>query len=292
MIRTYYLLTKPGIIMGNLITTAAGFALASRGDFNWILFLEVCFGLGLVIGSACVFNNFIDREIDKKMARTQNRALAKGLISTKKALLFASFLGMGGLFSLWMMTNLLAVSIAALGFFIYVALYSLWKTRTSYATAVGSISGALPPVIGYCAVSNQLDAGALLLFLILVLWQMPHFFAIAMYRFDDYSAASIPILPVKKGNHATKIRMLLYVIAFAISTVLLMVFGFTGYFYLIIACAASLAWLRLSIQGFKAENDRLWARQMFRLSLVIITALSIVMALDVSAPAQIIASGV
>ncbi len=292
MIKTYYLLTKPGIIMGNLITTTAGFALASKGHFDLFLFLKVFLGLGFVIASACVFNNYIDRETDKKMARTKNRALVRGLISGKSALVFAALLGSLGIATLWLTTNLLAVSIAALGFFIYVALYSFWKTRTSYATAIGSISGALPPVIGYCAVSNQHDAGAFLLFLILVLWQMPHFFAIAMYRFDDYSAASIPVLPVKRGNQATKIRMLLYVIAFTIASLLLMVFGFTGYFYFAAAALMSLSWLWLSLKGFKADNDRLWARQMFRLSLVIITALSIMMAIDAVSPEPLIASGV
>ena len=127
MIKTYYLLTKPGIIIGNLITTTAGFALASKGHFDLILFLKVFAGLGFVIGSACVFNNYIDRETDKKMDRTKNRALAKGLISEKSAIFFAIALGVMGLLVLWLTTNLLAVSVAALGFVIYVALYSFWK---------------------------------------------------------------------------------------------------------------------------------------------------------------------
>ena len=239
-----------------------------------------------------MFNNYIDRETDKKMDRTKNRALVKGLISEKSAILFAVVLGLMGILVLWLTTNLLAVtvSVAALGFFIYVAMYSFWKKRTTYATAIGSISGALPPVIGYCAVSNRLDAGAVLLFLILVLWQMPHFFAIAMYRLDDYTAASIPVMPVKKGNQATKVRMLLYVIAFTIATLLLMVFGFTGYSYLIVAALMSISWLWLTIKGFKAVDDRLWARQMFRLSLVIITGLSIMMSLDVIKPEVTIAT--
>lgn len=280
MIRTYYLLTKPGIIFGNLMTTGAGFALASRGNFDGYLFLTILIGLGCVIASACVFNNYIDRELDKKMARTKTRALARGIISHRSAILFAIVLGMVGLIVLGIGTNLLATAIAALGFFVYVVLYSFWKTKKTYATLVGSISGALPPVIGYCAVSNRLDVGALLLFSILVLWQMPHFFSIAMFRLDDYSAANIPVLPVEKGNRITKIHMVLYIVAFTITTVLMTVCGYTGMAYLLVAAPLGFIWLWLSIKGFKAESDPVWARQMFRLSLIIVTVLSILISVD------------
>lgn len=280
MIRTYYLLTKPGIIMGNLITTVSGFALASRGNFDVWLFLATLLGLGCVIGSACVFNNYIDRDLDKKMARTRQRALVKGLISGRSAILFAIFLGILGLSLLALYTNLLAVLVASVGFFIYVVLYSLWKTHTSYATAVGSVAGAIPPVVGYCAVSHQFDMGAALLFMILVFWQMPHFFSIAMYRLHEYTAASIPVLPIKRGAHVTKIRMLIYVILFMISTFLLIGFGYTGMAYFITAVLLGLSWLYLTLKGFRSENDILWARQMFRLSLVIITLLCIMISVD------------
>jgi len=280
MIKTYYLLTKPGIIIGNLITTVAGFALASKGHFDWVLFLTMFVGLGCVIASACVFNNYIDRDLDKKMARTKNRALASGTVSGKSAILYATVLGCMGIAVLGLYTNLIATSIAALGFFIYVILYSFWKTKKNYATLVGSIAGALPPVIGYSAASNRLDGAALLLFAILVLWQMPHFFSIAMFRFDDYSAAKIPILPVEKGVKATKIQMLLYILAFTAATVSMTALGYTGMAYLLIAAPLGLLWLLLSIQGLQAKNDQIWARQMFRLSLVIVTALSILVSVD------------
>ena len=280
MIKTYYLLTKPGIIMGNLITTSAGFALASRGQFDGSLFAWMLLGLGCVIASACVFNNYVDREIDRKMERTKKRALARGLIPNSYALLFALFLGIIGITLLALYTNFLATSLAALGFFIYVILYSFWKTKKTYATLVGSISGALPPVIGYCAVSHRLDGGALLLFAILVLWQMPHFFSIAMFRFDDYLAANIPVLPVEKGARITKIQMALYIVAFTLTTTLLTGLGYTGKIYLFIVVPLGLIWLILSIRGFVAENDQVWARQMFRFSLVVITALSALISIN------------
>jgi protoheme IX farnesyltransferase len=280
MMKSYYLLTKPGIVMGNLITTAGGFALASKGEIDFGLFFAMLIGLGPVIASACVCNNYIDRISDAKMARTQNRALARGLIAPWKAICFALVLGIFGVAVLSFYTNYLAAGIAATGFFVYVVLYSLWKSRSMHATLVGSISGAIPPVVGYCAVSHRLDAGAVLLFAILVLWQMPHFFAIAMYRQSEYAAASIPVLPNKRGVFATKVQMLLYVIAFAAATLLLMLFGYVGTAYVIVASLLSTAWLYLTVKGFKAENDRLWARSMFRLSLVIITVLCVMISVD------------
>jgi heme o synthase len=281
MIRTYYLLTKPGIIMGNLITTASGFLLASRGHFDPLLFLATLVGLGCVIASACVFNNYIDRESDKKMARTKNRPLARGIISGKRAMFFAIFLGIVGMAALAKYTNLLAVAVALVGFIVYVVLYSFWKHRSSSATLVGSISGAVPPVVGYCAVSGRVDVGAVLFFLILVLWQMPHFFAIGMYRFNDYKAAGVPILPVTKGIQNTKVQMVLYIIAFIIAASLLLVFGYTGYIYLAVAVSLGLVWLAMGFKGFKSVNDQVWARGMFRFSLVVIMALSVVISLDV-----------
>ena len=151
--RSYYLLTKPGIIMGNLITTGGGFALASRGDFNPWLFLTTMIGLGFVIASACVFNNAIDREHDRKMDRTKNRPLATGAISLKNAIVFAVILGILGAVTLGYFTNLLTAATAVFGVLVYVLLYSFSKYQSIHGTLVGSISGAVPPVVGYCAVT-------------------------------------------------------------------------------------------------------------------------------------------
>ncbi len=278
--RAYYLLTKPGIILGNAITTVGGFALASKGHFDFLLFLASLAGLFCVIAAACVFNNYIDRESDKKMARTKNRALVKGEISGRNALIFAALLTLLGFLMFSFYTNLLTVCVALIGFLVYVILYSNLKHRTTYATLIGSIAGAVPPVIGYTAVSDCFDIGAFILFMTIVLWQMPHFFAIAIYQFNDYLAASIPVLPVKKGMQETKVQMLLYVIAFGMTASMLTVFGYTGYLYLAATVLLALAWLWLSIQGFKAANDKVWARKMFLFSLVIVPILSLLMSLD------------
>lgn len=277
----YYLITKPGIILGNLITLAAGFLLASKGQIDLGLFLATLLGLAFIIASACIFNNYIDRPIDEKMQRTKNRPLVTGVISGKHAIVFAIILGILGNIILLLYTNLLTVLVAGIGFFIYVVLYSLWKGRTIYATAIGSIAGAIPPVVGYCAVSDRFDLGALILFAILVLWQMPHFFAIAFYHLDDYTAAQMPLLPIKKGALRTKIHMLIYILGFILASIMLTLFHYTGYFFLIIVTALGAAWLVLCLKGFKSIDDQVWGCQMFRLSLFIITILSLMIPLDI-----------
>ncbi|MDN3506692.1 MAG: heme o synthase [Simkaniaceae bacterium] len=273
--KNYSLLTKPGIIMGNLITTAGGFALASKGNFSFLLFLATLLGLGLLIASSCVCNNLIDRVSDKKMKRTQNRPLVTGAITTRSAALFAIGLGLAGTGALAYLTNWLTLSVALFGFLVYVTIYSFSKYHTVHGTLIGSVAGAVPPVVGYCAVSNQLDLGAYILFAMIVLWQMPHFFAIAIYRKNDYDAASIPVVPLIRGIPNTKIQMLLYTIAFAAVSLLLTFFNYTGLAYLIVAATLGLAWIALAITGFTAKNDSKWARKMFIFSLITIMALSI-----------------
>lgn len=278
----YYLLTKPGIILGNLFTVAAGFLLASKGVIDFWLFFATLIGLVFVMASACVFNNYIDRPVDKKMERTKNRALVTGLISGRNAILFATSLGILGNLILLLYTNILTVCVADLGFLVYVVLYSFWKCRTVYGTAIGSIAGAVPPVVGYCAVSNHFDAGALILFSMMVLWQMPHFFAIALFHYDDYVAAGIPALPIKKGIIRTKIHMVLYIIGFIFAAMMLTFFNYTGYIYLFVAMSIGISWLWLCLAGFKSDNDQLWGRLMFRLSLVLIMSICFVIPFDIA----------
>jgi protoheme IX farnesyltransferase len=281
VLKTYLYLTKPGIIMGNIITTAGGFFLASKGDISLWLFFITLIGLAFVIGSACVVNNYTDRDIDQKMERTKYRALVTGAISGKKALFFAAILGFTGLLILALGTNLLTAMVALIGFFIYVVLYAILKCRSIHGTLVGSLAGGIPPVVGYCAVSGRFDLAAFLLFTILVLWQMPHFFSIAVYRFQDYSAASIPVLPVKKGPRAAKIQMHFYIMAFLLAALSLTVFQFTGYANFLTATALGLMWLALCYQGINSKDDTIWAKKMFRFSLVVICVLFIALSLDV-----------
>lgn len=286
LIKAYYQLTKPGIIYGNALTAAAGFFLATsiNGTFSLGLFFAILAGTSLVIGSACVFNNFIDKDIDQLMARTKIRALVTGSISTKNALIFATILGVVGFILLAAFTNSLAVNIGLIGFVDYVILYGVSKRHSIYGTLIGSIAGATPIVAGYVAVTNRFDPAALILFLILVFWQMPHFYAIAIYRLDDYQSAKIPVLSITKGTKLTKIHMLLFTLAFAITVPLLTILGYTGYFYLTVMLLLSIIWLGLSLKGFRVGNEKRWARQIFLLSLIIIMALSLMLSVGAILP--------
>lgn len=283
--KQYLLLTKPGIIFGNLISVAGGFFLASRGDIDFALFLATAIGISLVIASGCVLNNYIDRDIDSKMERTRNRALVQGLIPARNAIIYGCVLGVAGFTLLYATTNILTVWLSLLGFAIYVGAYSLYLKRHSvYGTLIGSLSGAAPPVIGYCAVSNEFDMGAWILLVIFSIWQMPHSYAIAIFRLKDYTAAAIPVLPVKKGILATKKHIVLYIVAFIIATIMLTLSGYTGNHYLVVAGVISIYWLGLALAGYKTNNDQRWARKLFMFSIITITALSVMMSIDFQEP--------
>ncbi|WP_241178058.1 heme o synthase [Serratia marcescens] len=286
MIKQYLQVTKPGIIFGNLISVVGGFLLASKGSINYPLFLATLVGVSLVVASGCVFNNYIDRDIDKKMERTKNRVLVKGLIAPSVTLVYATALGIAGFALLYIAANPLAMWLAVMGFVVYVGVYSLYMKRHSvYGTLIGSLSGAAPPVIGYCAVTNEFDAGALILLAIFSLWQMPHSYAMAIFRFKDYQAANIPVLPVVKGISVAKNHITVYILAFMIATLMLTLVGYAGYKYLIVAAAVSVWWLGMALRGYKTENDSVWARKLFVFSIVAITSLSVMMSIDFSATA-------
>ena len=280
-IKNYYTLAKPGIIYGNAITVIGGFLLASKGVLDFELFLLTLIGISLVIASGCVFNNFIDRDIDARMERTKKRVLVLGLVPEFNALIYAIVLGFLGIKILVLFTNILTVLIALFGFFFYVVVYSLFAKRlNSYGTLIGSISGAVPPVVGYVAVSGTLDAGAIILFLILTLWQMPHSYAIAIYRLKDYTNAHIPVLPVSSGIQTTKVHMLLYIILFLFASLLLTIYGYTGTYYAVIMAVISLLWLLMGVLGFSAKDEHKWARNMFTYSILVICVFSIVISLS------------
>lgn len=186
---------------------------------------------------------------------------------------------------LWFGANPLACWLGVMGFVVYVGVYSLYMKRHSvYGTLIGSLSGAAPPVIGYCAVTGEFDSGALILLAIFSLWQMPHSYAIAIFRFKDYQAANIPVLPVVKGISVAKNHITLYIIAFAIATLMLTLGGYAGYKYLIVAAAVSVWWLGMALRGYKVEDDKVWARKLFGFSIIAITALSVMMSVDFMVP--------
>jgi protoheme IX farnesyltransferase len=282
--RAYYRLTKPGIIYGNLIFATAGFLLASNGDIDFWLMAATLLSISLVIASACVFNNFIDRGIDEKMSRTKKRALVQKTIPAAVALAFASLLGLAGFLISIIFVNWLATALLLLGMVVYVGLYTIGKRRSVHGTVIGSVAGSIPPVAGYCAVTNNFDGGALLLFLVLTFWQMPHFYAIAIYRIKDYKAAGLPVLPAVKGIDATKKQIVLYITAFVAAVLCLKLFGYTGYTYLIVVGAVSLAWLRIGWQGFSAKDNEKWARSLFKFSLLVTIVFSFMLSVNAWLP--------
>ena len=282
-IKHYIAITKPGIIFGNLIAAMGGFFLAAQGRFDLMLFLSAMLGIALVIASGCAFNNVIDRDIDRLMQRTRNRPLVQGLISPATTLGYASALGLGGFALLALGTNLLTLALAVFGFAIYVGAYSLYMKRHSeFGTLVGSLSGAVPPVVGYCAVTGRFDLGAMTLLVIFCLWQMPHSYAIAIFRFKDYQAASIPVLPVVRGIKTTKHYILGYILAFVPATLALSLAGYAGAGYFVVALVMGIYWLYMALEGYRAQDEERWAKRVFGFSIVMITALSVMMSLDSS----------
>jgi protoheme IX farnesyltransferase len=280
MLRIYYYLTKPGIIYGNALNTIAGFFLASQGNYNFKLLGITLLGISLVVASACVFNNILDKDIDGKMERTKKRAMVTGTIPKINAIIFGIVLLILGVLSLSLFSNLYSLIAALTGFAVYVFIYTFLKRKTTWGTEVGSISGAIPPLVGYLAVSNKIDAGAIILFLIFTLWQMPHFYAIAIYRMKEYAEAGIPVLSVVKGVYRTKINTLVYIIAFLVSLISLKFYGYAGNVYLVIMGLAGLYWLYMGIKGFKAADDNLWAKKMFRLSLIVVLLFCLILPID------------
>ena len=280
-IKLYYSLTKPRVTYGNAITAVAGFLLASKGTIDWGLFLALTVGMTLVIASACVLNNYLDQDIDAKMTRTKTRALVQGVIPGRNAVMFSIVLGILGTVILFFFTNLLTTIVGILGFVVYVVLYGMLSKRLSiHGTLVGSISGAAPILGGYTAVAGTIDIGAILVFLVIFLWQMPEFYSIAVYRRDEYKAADIPVMTVIKGIKNTKIQILIYTIAFVIATILLTVFGYTGYVYLAVMAILGLYWIWLGAKGLKASDDNAWARKMFRFSLIMLLVFSFMISID------------
>lgn len=279
-IKAYYWLTKPGIIRGNAITATAGFFLASLGKPDALLGFLMLLGLSLVIASGCVFNNVLDREIDKKMERTKKRALVSGRISPRAALIYATLLGVVGTMVLLTGTTLLATLAALTGLIFYVIVYGYYKRRSSLSTLIGSISGAIPPVVGYVAVTNHLDNTALSLFLILVFWQMPHFFAIALYRKKEYASAGLPILSVAKGDEATKRQMVIYLIGWLFVSACLVTVSGLGLIYIIPTLFIGLFWLYKALDGYKTKDSDAWARQVFGISLLALTVQCLTIIID------------
>jgi len=284
-VKKYLLVTKPGIVCGNLIAAIGGFFLASHGRPDLVLLISTALGISLVVAAGCVFNNWADRDLDKKMTRTRNRVLARGLMSPKTAVVYGSILAAAGFSLLCATTNTLCIFIVLGGLLIYAGAYSLYLKRHSpYATAIGSLAGAAPAVAGYCAVSHSFDLGAIILLAIFTFWQIPHSHAIEIFRLDDYKLAALPVLPVRNGVPAARRHILFFIAVFSAVTLLLTFCGYAGNSFLAASATLGLTWLFLALTGNRADKERLWARRLFVFSILGIIALSVMMALDSKIP--------
>lgn len=275
MLREYYRLAKPGIIYGNGITTIAAFLYASQWrlplDSFLVLFIPTILGISLVIGSACVFNNMLDRDLDAKMPRTKHRALVVRSIPLRNALRFGTALGVVGFALLFSFVNLATTLAALLGFISYTGIYTIMKRHSHWAAVIGTIPGAVPIVVGYTAVTGRVDEVALALFVVLVTWQLPHFYSIALFRSDEYAEANIPVLPLKKGVKFTKVSIVLSIATYFIATVTFYALGYTssGIYFAVVAVTSTI-WLFMGLRGFAASDTQRWARKLFRFSLIVL----------------------
>lgn len=272
---------KPGILRSNLIAAFGGFWLASKWNIDYISLIWMLLGTTLVMASSCAFNNYYDRELDMKMTRTADRALPTGRLTPAVVLWYSIVLGILGLGVLFLFVNVLAGVLGIVGMLVYGGIYTMWLKRTStWSTSVGAISGAMPPVIGYVAVTEQIDIGAILLFALLFLWQPPHFWALGIRRVEEYRAAGFPLLPVVKGIKRTKIQMVPYVTLLVAVSILFYAYGYVGWIFLSIATLLSVIWLIMTLSGFKAKLDEAWAKQNFFMSINYLMVVFIVMIFD------------
>lgn len=268
-LKAYWQLTKPRVMLGNVITGAAGFFLAAAGKIDWVLFLATIAGMTLVVSAACAINNYLDRDIDAKMERTKNRPSLSGVLSPLQMKSFATILLALGLILLAFFTNWLVVTIGIAGYVIYVWLYGAWSKRLSWhGTLVGSISGAMPIAGGYAAVSGSVDLGLILVFLALFFWQFPEFYSIAIYRQHEYAEAKIPIITVMKNNKVAAKWILFYAVLYVTTTLAIkMVVPAVGYTYLIIMTLAGAHLIYFAARGLRTNNIEAWAKKMFHYSI-------------------------
>lgn len=270
------LAVKTGIIKSNLVPMLAGLMLAlytyNLSFVSHIIDIVLAIsGTAAVIAAAGTFNNIYDRDIDRIMPRTQTRPSVTGEISEKKLLVAAILLLVVGFVLLYFTTPLAAV-LGLLGVFFYVVPYTMWtKRKTIWNTEVGSISGAMPPLIGWAAVAPDIwNPACWALFAIMVIWQMPHFYAIAIRKQDDYAAAKIPMLPVVKGERRTYLQTNFYLILLMASSLLFyqLSLGLT-----LVSFILSAIWLGMSIIGYHKKEGKKWANKMFLFSLVHMVAI-------------------
>lgn len=272
-------LTKPRLSSLVLATTAGGMWLAP-GELSVTRILVTMLATSGVVGAANALNCYWERDSDRFMARTKNRPLPSGRMEPAVALWFGLSLAAVSLPALALGANLLTAFLGLVALLSYVLAYTPLKARTSAAMLVGAVPGALPPLMGWTAVTGQVDSGGFVLFSILFLWQMPHFIAIALFRKDEYAAAGLKSVPLERGDESSRAQIVLYLVALLPMTMLPFQLRIAGPWYLLVAAALGLAFLGLGAWGFFKRLGKAWARQTFIFSLLYLAALFAALMLD------------
>ncbi len=264
----YLALCKPKVVSLIIFTAVVGMFMATPAMVPWDILIYATIGIGLAASSAAAINHVVDHHIDSIMARTMRRPLPKGKISILNAIVFAWFLGIISMGILAFLVNPLTAGLTAASLIGYAFIYSMFlKRATPQNIVIGGAAGAAPPVLGWTAVTGTLDPNSLLLFLIIFAWTPPHFWALAIYRRDDYAAADIPMLPVTHGVEFTRLQILLYTIVLFIVSLLPYLVGMSGLFYLLGAVILGAGFLYYAIRMMYDHEDQL-AMQTFSYSII------------------------
>lgn len=280
-VRDLVALTKPRITLMVLITTAGGLWLAPEAMGGFAVFAALL-GTTLVVSSANALNCWMERDSDRHMARTKNRPLPAGRMRANIALIFGLVLGALSVPLLVVAVNPLTGLLAAIALVSYVWIYTPMKQVSPAALLVGSIPGAMPPLMGWTAATGALEAPGIVLFGILFLWQLPHFLAIAMFRQNEYTKAGIQVMPAVRGIARTKLHAAIYAGALVPVSLLLVPLGIAGTPYLIVAGLSGLLFAGLCVAGLRKSAGNKWARAVFIASLVYLPLLFVALAIDVA----------
>ena len=276
----YYELTKPKVVLLLLLTALVGMCLASDSWISWQILAAGLTGIGFLSSAAAVVNHVVDRKIDGKMARTSNRPVAKGKVTPQKALIFAAVLTIVGYAILELWVNRLTAVLTLAGLFEYAVVYTMYlKRATPQNIVIGGLAGAIPPLLGWTAVTGEIHPHALLLVLIVFIWTPPHFWALAIHREKDYARAQVPMLPVTHGIEFTKTSILLYTVLLCVVCLLPYLVGMSGLIYLIGSTLLNAGFLYYAWK-LKYTSTEQTAMQTFKFSIIHLMILFVVLLVD------------
>ena len=269
----YLALTKPRIVVLAAFCALIGLLLAAASLVPWHILVFGTAGISLLAGAGFAFNCVIERTIDARMARTRARPLARGEVGTAPAIAFAAAIGVLGAALLYFFVNPLTMWLTLATFVGYAVVYTvLLKPATPQNIVIGGASGAMPPVLGWAAVANEVSAPALVMFLIIFVWTPPHFWSLALYRIDDYRKSGLPMLPVTHGAEFTRLNILLYTLLLVATSLMPYLIGMSGAFYLACALALGAVFVAYAWRMWRSYSDAL-ARKTFGYSIFYLAAL-------------------